>query len=662
MKTRNSSQINLLLLVCLAVTMVPLAFPQRKVTPQAPAVNASRSSKPAPAIVVGPNVQVSKAFTGKPHNETHVAANPRNPLNLLGGSMVWMQDTNTETVIAYASFDGGETWSPTLKFDDGRYHSDPAAAFDAQGNAYFLQITHISGEGETKYYTYVHRSKDGGRTWLEPTIIPMLDRHYLVIDDNPGKYQGTLYINGVSAGAVLFQRSRDRGANFDGQVKAFVVPKTRRNIGLSQLVVLSDSTLVIPFADTDAVFPDVEGSITKPNAVLKVITSADGGATFSEPVTIAQVGMGHMPISNPNHFSFATDRSAGPFKDRLYVAWSDSYSGGGQFSAKKPAGANILFSYSTDKGKSWSKPALINDDRPPLSFTEAPVHFRPVIAVNKDGVVGVMYYDRRDSTNNLDWTVRFCASLDGGETFLPSVQVAESPNRFGSSAKMMLGARGYGGGHMPLNKDYRGGALKFDLSISQFNLGGGHTAGMDADANGVFHPFWIDNRTGVAQVWSAPVTINRKAVRHGDLELTSLQDVSEKVILEYTNPIYDIRTGRLSVDVQLQNTSEDTILLPLKLRVIALTSAGLGMPTIVGADNGMDGVGAVWDLEKMLVDQKLKPNEKSHVRRLEFRIAQSAPLTEAAIRTRGSGALELLHIEARLLANVQRKAAPATEK
>ncbi|HKY41513.1 MAG TPA: sialidase family protein [Pyrinomonadaceae bacterium] len=640
---------------------MPAARGQRNVSSKARAVNARGSSKPTPAIVVGPNVQVSKAFAGKPHNETHLATNPRDPLNLLGGSMVWQQETNTQTVIAYASFDGGETWSPTLELKDGRFHTDPAAAFDAQGNAYFLQITHVSGEGETKYYTYVHRSKDGGRSWLEPTIIPMMDRHYLAIDDNPGKYQGTLYINGVSFRKVSIQRSTDRGATFVGEVQAATAPSGRRNAGLAPLVVLTDGTLVVPFMDAEAVpDPDMEGSPSKTNAILKVITSNDGAITFSEPVTITQIALGHGLTSNAHHFSLATDRTAGPFKDRLYVTWADSYSRGGQFSAKKAGGSNILLSYSTDKGKSWSKPIILNDD-PPLSWVDAPVHFQPVAAVNKDGVVGVMYYDRRDSANNLDWTVRFTASLDGGETFLPSVQVAESPNRHASSAKVILGARGYGGGHMPPNKNYRGGALKFDLSISQFNLSGGHTAGMDADANGAFHPFWVDNRTGVAQVWTAPVTINRKAIRNGDPQLATLQDVSEKVIVKYTNPTYDTRTGRLSVDVQLQNTSTDTILLPLKLRVVALATAGLGVPTIVGADNGMDGVGAVWDLEKILVDQKLKPKEKSRVRRLEFRIAQTAPLTEAAIRMRGWGALELVHVEARLLANIQQNA-PATQK
>jgi hypothetical protein len=34
--------------------------------------------------------------------------------------------------------------------------------------------------------------------------------------------------------------------------------------------------------------------------------------------------------------------------------------------------------------------------------------------------------------------------------------------------------------------------------------------GLIADANGVFHSLWIDNRTGIRQVWTATVTIKAK--------------------------------------------------------------------------------------------------------------------------------------------------------
>ncbi len=645
MRNRHQLQTSLTFL-CMALVTSPVTLAQK-----------------GPAILVGPNAQASKAFADKPHGETHMAANPRNSLNLIGGSMVWNKEFNINTVVGYASFDGGKTWFATLKFDDGLYHSDPAVAFDAEGTAYFLQITHPTGKTkeEPKFYTYLHRSKDGGRTWLEPVIMPMLDRHYAAVDDNPGKYQGSIYINGRATQQIRIQRSRDRGATFDSGVPAVAQPKDRRFAGNARMVVLSDSTLVVPFADMELPLLDVEGSPTKPNAALKVTTSVDGGNTFSEPVTISPIAIGHMLLSNSHHFNFASDRTTGPFQDRLYVAWSDSYSGGGQFSSKKSGGANILFSYSADKGKSWSKPVMVNDDRLPVNLAEAPIHFQPLIAVNKDGVVGVMYYDRRDSANNMDWTVRFAASLDGGETFLPTVQVAESPNRYSGTGNIPFSVRPYGGGHTPPNKNYRGGTLKFDFGISQFNLGGGHTAGLDADANGIFHPFWVDNRTGVLQVWTAPVTVKGKAVRNGDPELSTLEDVSEKVVLTFMNPAYDARTGLVSADMQLQNLSEDTIVLPVKLRVISLTSGAGGTITINGAENSSSGTGAILDLEKVLVDKKLRPNQKSGLLRLQFHVAGIPPLSGSAIRSRGWGALELIHVEARVISNLERNP-PATQK
>jgi hypothetical protein len=99
----------------------------------------------------------------------------------------------------------------------------------------------------------------------------------------------------------------------------------------------------------------------------------------------------------------------------------------------------------------------------------------PTVAVNKDGIVGVLWYDRRDSDDNLSYYARFSASTDGGATWLPSVRVSESPNT----------AKGKSGS----------------------GVTGGDTAGLAASADGIFHALWIDNRTGVQQVWTSAITV-----------------------------------------------------------------------------------------------------------------------------------------------------------
>jgi len=101
----------------------------------------------------------------------------------------------------------------------------------------------------------------------------------------------------------------------------------------------------------------------------------------------------------------------------------------------------------------------------------------PEVAVNKDGVDAVSWYyrrglpdvkgDRHPQYGN-GCNTRICLSLDGGDTWQPSVQVNEKPIQ----------------------------ARVHDLRDH---------AGLTADITGTFHHTWIDDRTGVRQVWTATV-------------------------------------------------------------------------------------------------------------------------------------------------------------
>jgi len=169
--------------------------------------------------------------------------------------------------------------------------------------------------------------------------------------------------------------------------------------------------------------------------------------------------------------SLAIDRSPGVFRGRIYAVWPD---------ARLQRRTQIFFSYSDDTAQTWSEPHVIGDDAGQLKSDNRPNNFMPMVAVNKEGVVGISWYDRRDNPDNLGYWVRFSASLDGGATWLPSVRISTHAN------------------------------LK-EEGDSRFN--GGDTAGLTADAEGIFHSLWIDNRTGVHQMWTATVVVLRKPVR-----------------------------------------------------------------------------------------------------------------------------------------------------
>ena len=612
-------------------------------------------------IMVGPNVHVSKAFSNISHGETYLAADPNNPDNLLGGAMLTSQRPDQPTVVTYASSDGGKSWRPTLTLKQNS-HSDPAAAFGSDGSAYFCTISSI-GYPEPKSWLQFQSSKDYGNTWLTPTRLQFLDRPFIAVDNTGGKYQGRIYVTGTSGfpgldtgsspRTVSIYRSTDGGGTFENPVHLFATADQIIK-SVSKSVILSDGTLVIAYSQSKE-GTDTLGSQFKPNALLKVVASevagdsTFGGIKFSKATVISNVTFGHSLTSHSVAFDIAADRSTSAFKDRLYAVWANTYSGG----------SDIMLSYSSDKGKSWSLPAVVNDDVQPFDPAERRAHFMPVVAVNRDGVVGVIWYDRRNSTNNLDWEVRFTASLDGGDTFMPSVKVSESAfTHDKDKQKFEI--------HVFASRPGQLGGASLDLALSPFFLHGGHTAGLAADAAGRFHPFWVDNRTGVSQVWTAPVTVRGKPVRYSSPELSDLDDISSKVFISSTKPQYDPSTGKISFEAQVQNISRDTINGPVKICVLSVASPAGGTVRLLSADNGEAGVRAVWDFSQLLTDNQIKPGEKSGIKHMEFSVS-NLPDLEQAIRVgrtwslrgtplggAGWGALMLARFEIRVFGKIKK--------
>jgi hypothetical protein len=221
-----------------------------------------------------------------------------------------------------------------------------------------------------------------------------------------------------------------------------------------------------------------------------------------------------------------------------------------------------------------------------------------------------MWYDRRDNPGSFGYYVRFAASLDGGDTWEPSVRVSEAPKTPDTQGTWPITAGVWRSGIS--------GPLSFNLRRVEW-LAGGHTAGMAADGIGAFHPFWVDNRTGVSQIWTAPVVVRGAVVRNGSLELARLEDVSGSATLELTNCSYEKISNIVSCSARLKNSSKETLTGPLKLRVIALKSE-LGEPRILNADNGRNGTGAVWDFREEIKAGLLQPDESSDSKQLRFQI------------------------------------------
>jgi hypothetical protein len=576
-------------------------------------IAAQQGKRAEPPITVGKNVQISSAFANRPHYELIAAADPAHPERMVSCAMVYYTDRTLTAQHCYSTFDGGLTWKPTMVLDSGTVAGDPTAAYGFGDTAYIVTLfTPLDIPRRYDYRTHVYRSLDGGHTWSKSSDYRFIDREYVVVDRTGGKYNGRVYINGQGSvrgmkderpSGIYLWRSSDGGRTFEGPAVRFNA-QGGGTAGAANLVVMSDGTVGMYFGQTikgRSQDLTVNNSDRTANATIEFMASKDGGETFDPSVTVSDFYMDRPRSEGGNIGQIAVDPSNGPYKDRLYIVWPDARTGR----------LETLLSYSADKGKTWSKPIVVNDDRSFTDMDKKRDHILPAVTVNKNGVVAVTWYDRRESADNLGWKIRVAASFDGGETFTKSVVVSSDAQAYTSSTQWPVQGRG--------GIDSASSSLNMGLSLDLFFESGGHTTGFVADANGVFHPVWVDNRTGVSQMWTAPVTIAGSAIKNGAPELADLENVSKNVGIELTQTTFNRSNNTMKATLRIKNVSKDTLRAPLKLRVVNVTS-GLGTPEIVSTDNGVAGVGAIIDISSLLQGGALLPGAVSASRELTFRL------------------------------------------
>lgn len=569
---------------------------------------AAQSAQPG-RVTVGRNVQVSAAYPSISQSEGLVAADLAGGEQLLGCTMMWADSTASWITVAYHSADNGKSWKPTFHTKADGWAMDPTCAYGPDGTAYLVTAPRYWPAGARKVMT-LWRSRDGGVTWDSSGSMGMVDRHYLAVDGSSAAFRNRLYVHGagtlqsvdgrIAASDLVLYTSTDNGRTFHATIRA---AEDKRDIPVNgNSVVLSDGTWVGVFGELrqDGAPLKHHNISGEPNARLKVMSSTDGGNSLKPAVIVDDFYYWWLAWNGSVIPYIAADPGSSQFRDRLYVVWPDDRTGHLQ----------IRFAYSADRGRSWSKSIAISEEGSASSPRD---QLMPMLAVNKDGVVGVAWQDRRDAADNLGWSVRFRASLDGGETFLPSVRVSDKAAAFGAREKWAVTQFVSGGG----SRYPSSGPLTLDLSLAWSHYTGGHTSGMAVDRDGVFHAYWVDNRTGVHQVWTAPITVDAQVARNGGREWSNLVDVSMKVSLDLKDVSYDRAANALTFKARLLNTSPDTILGPGVLRIVGLESDA-GVPELSASDIAGPREGAMIYFGSSGADAALLPGGASPERTLTF--------------------------------------------
>jgi len=399
--------------------------------------------------------------------EPCIAAHPSKPDTLIVSAAEFVEGRFQAK--AYASQDAGKTWNATEpdRSEGSIFSVNNWVSYGGDGTAYYSILGHPAG-GEN--YIGVCRSADGGRSWKDPVKVPGQSYDQPRIVANTGKGAAMVYVAAKLDGIAVL-RSSDAGASFE--IASRVAPS---NLGAQPRnpLILEDESLLIPFAD----FPSEPDQPVTASRIY-VIRSVDGGASFDRPRYVADV-----PRAFPGGgVAFATDLSRGPFRGRIYAVWEDGDFGGKIVSRtpkfqREESGSHreLAISYSANHGRKWSAAKrMAAPDSGPM--------FMGCAAVAPDGTLGLLWIQHEKYEKNpRDYSVRFAASTDGGETFTPPQVVSSAisrPNRAELAKIDYLATRPRGG-------DYNG---------------------LAAASDSTFHAVWADARDGLFHIFHAPIRV-----------------------------------------------------------------------------------------------------------------------------------------------------------
>lgn len=521
-----------------------LAHPNFEIPPAKGTKGTSKKMAPSRTMSVGANINITNL--NERNSESFIAVDYSNPQSLVAGSNNLSGSGRQKQ---FWSVDGGTTWSSTeLPLTAGTaFQSDPAVAWTTDGTAWAatLGIGNVGVGSSIKVQVY--KSTDRGASWSFVKTISTgnnNDKELMWIDTHStSPYKDHIYVTwDIPGQGMRFARSTDKGATW------------------SAVSTLSDDSAIGahlttgPSGELYVVWPDVASK------EIRMRKSTDGGATFAPVKKIVTTNDAY-EVSIPAtcrrkvliYVSVGVDRSRGPGKGQVYVAWTDRNGSTGDPGCNGIASAsnsNIYFSRSTNGGNNWSTPAIIHTN------PEKTDQFNQWLDVDPDnGAIHVIFYDTRDDPDRKKTHVYYIRSDDGGNTWKDETRVTTaSTDETGIPADL---GNQYG--------DYNG--------LVAYRT--------------VAHPVWTDRRAGVPgnkeQIFTAKIGAG------GEVSLTLqpgvIDDIDPGETTLITATLKD-GNGAPLPGVMIHFSSDDTNIAMVTPATTATTAAGIAKATVKGVNKG----------------------------------------------------------------------------
>ncbi|MFN3694325.1 MAG: T9SS type A sorting domain-containing protein [Ignavibacterium sp.] len=440
----------------------------------------------------GSGLNVGQNYILYPSNvnqsEVFITAHPSNPdiLFASANTIVFVPFFVSEGI--YVTTNGGNSWfgsdtcnGPNISFHQG----DPGVAIDRYGRFILTRL------GKQPFYgIYSHYSTDNGLNWSSQKPITTegeFEKASIVSDNNPtSPYYGRTYATWVKLSGtfpVEFSFTDDITQSWN-QVQ-IINSFSQRSSG-PDIDIGNNGEVFITYALVRDVSPFNETAIS-------FAKSSDGGNTWNVVNNIFPVNgiNGTLPQKSNIRVNglprIAVDKSNSSTRGTIYIVTTQIN--------LVPAGSDpdIILYKSTDSGQSWSDGIRVNQD----ALNNGKTQYFPAIDVDQYGGINIIYYDDRTTTND-SASVFLSRSTDGGITW---TDYKISDHNFKPQPIGGLG-QGYQGDNIDI------------VSVG----------------NKLF-PVWMDNSTGIYQIWSVPITFNPISVE-SDKNLPS----SYILFQNYPNP------------------------------------------------------------------------------------------------------------------------------
>ena len=319
---------------------------------------------------------------------------------------------------------------------------EPSVVCANPSNFYYASIW--TDNAQVQSGVAVAKSVDGGRTFSPPAVAiaktaftHILDHDWIAIDHaNPANlyiayldldFSGDLCgfdgsAQAIPRYAVELIASSNGGLNWSTQPT--VVEEVCANQASPNVSLAGPQAAVGPNGEVYVVWEAMgENGGSLMAREIKLARSIDAGATFAAPVTVAQVTVigngadlqGFIRASEFPSIAIGSGKANSGF---IYLAWSSAGSSiPDAISTTASYGfSDVLFSQSQNGGASWSAPVRINNN-PEGGSARPSDQFKPAIATDKTGRIGICFYDRRRDPNNF-LIDRYCAaSINGGKSW-----------------------------------------------------------------------------------------------------------------------------------------------------------------------------------------------------------------------------------------------------